>query len=161
MGRLCFGNSRTSLPDARSWLTQLFFTNATSRKGEELRANPRAALCFYWDSLHEQVRFEGSVVSASVAESDDYWATRPRQAQIAAWASAQSRATPSRQALEEQVAAVAREFEGRPVPRPPHWHGFRLVPERIEFWIGRPGRLHDRELFERQGEGWHHSRLQP
>ena len=139
----------------------VFYTNATSRKGEELRANPRAALCFYWDPLHEQVRVEGAVEPVAAAESDAYWATRPREAQISAWASAQSRPTPSREALEAQVAAIAARFEGQTIPRPTHWHGFRLIPDRFEFWRGREGRLHERLSFERASNGWVAAILQP
>jgi len=158
----------TGRPSVRMVLARLvdergfvFFTNATSRKGEELRANPRAALCFYWDPLHEQVRAEGPVEKIAEAESDAYWRTRSREAQIGAWGSAQSRTTPSRQALEAQVASVHLRFAGEPVPRPPHWHGYRLHPERIEFWAGRPGRLHERRVFDRVEGEWRHSLLQP
>ncbi|MBK5227039.1 MAG: pyridoxamine 5'-phosphate oxidase [Actinobacteria bacterium] len=138
-----------------------FFTNYESRKGRELSENPRAALVFHWAILKRQVCINGSVERLDPAGSDAYFAARPRGHQIAAWASEQSRAIEDRRVLEERVARFEREFEGREVPRPPHWGGFRVTPETIEFWEGRPDRLHDRLRFTREGDGWSIERLAP
>lgn len=138
-----------------------FFTNYNSRKGRELIANPHAALCFHWIALDEQVRIEGAVERLPDAESDAYFAGRPRGSQLGAWASAQSEPLPSRETLEEQYREIERRFAGIEVPRPPFWGGFRLVPERIEFWYGRPDRLHDRVLYTREAHGWKITRLYP
>jgi pyridoxamine 5'-phosphate oxidase len=138
-----------------------FFTNLGSVKAKELAANPRAALCFFWGALHEQVRVEGSVRPISEAEADLYWAGRPRGSQLAAWASDQSGTLPSRDLLLARVEEMKRRFGDGPVPRPEFWSGFVLVPERIEIWLGRPDRLHERTLFERDGESWSHRLLYP
>jgi pyridoxamine 5'-phosphate oxidase len=139
----------------------VFHTNYNSRKAGELAANPYAALCFHWPTLEEQIRVEGRIERLQAPESDAYFASRPRGSQLGAWASEQSAVLPSRETLEEQYRAIERRFEGSSVPRPPFWGGFRLVPERIEFWFGRPDRLHDRLLYTRHGDGWQIERLYP
>jgi pyridoxamine 5'-phosphate oxidase len=139
----------------------VFHTNYDSRKGRELTDNPHAALCFYWPTLDEQIRVEGIVDRLSADESDEYFASRPRGSQLGAWASRQSDVLPTRESLEEQYREIERRFEGRPVPRPPFWGGFRLIPSRIEFWYGRPDRLHDRVLYTREDGGWKIERLYP
>jgi pyridoxamine 5'-phosphate oxidase len=144
--------------DARGFI---FFTNYNSRKGQELTNNPHAALCFYWASLDEQIRVEGRVERVSVEESDAYFAGRPRGSQLGAWASDQSQVLSSRETLEEKYREIERRFDGQPVQRPPFWGGFRLIPSRIEFWYGRPDRLHDRVLYVRDANTWRIERLYP
>lgn len=139
----------------------VFYTNLGSRKAHELREVPAAALCFYWPPLNKQVRVEGSVELVSDAEADAYFATRPRGAQIAAWASRQSETLPGRGELEERVRDLEREYAGRDVPRPPFWSGYRLVPSQIEFWSSGEHRLHDRTLFTRTGDHWEIRKLYP
>jgi pyridoxamine 5'-phosphate oxidase len=139
----------------------VFHTNYNSRKGRELDATRRAALCFYWPTLDEQIRVEGDVERLPAAESDAYFNSRPRGSQLGAWASNQSDVLATRETLEEQYREIERRFDGQPVPRPPFWGGFRLVPSRIEFWYGRPDRLHDRILYTRGPVGWHIERLYP
>lgn len=139
----------------------LFHTHYDSRKGRELAANPRAAMALYWEPLGRQVRVEGPVARVAEADSDAYFATRPRDAQLGAHASAQSRPVASRRALDEALAAVTRRFEGRPVPRPPGWGGFRLRPEVWEFWQHGDHRWHDRVRYTADGGGWRRERLQP
>jgi pyridoxamine 5'-phosphate oxidase len=139
----------------------VFYTNARSPKGRELLANQRAALLLYWEPFNRQVRVEGRTRLVDAREADTYWATRPRQSQLAALASAQSAPIASRALLLRRFHALARRYRRRPVPRPPHWTGFRLDPESIEFWTQRPYRLHDRELFTRTRRGWRMQRLQP
>jgi len=138
-----------------------FYTNAESRKGVEIAANPYAAICFHWKSLGRQVRAEGALEQVTPAEADAYWATRPRQSQIAGWASAQSRVLSGRGVLQSRVDEFDVRFAGGPVPRPAQWTGFRLLPEAIEFWHDVRNRLHDRLLFHRQGDGWRTERLFP
>jgi len=132
----------------------VFYTNYGSRKARELTANPRGSLCQHWPSLEEQIRIEGAVELADPAESDRYFAGRPRESQIGAWASDQSADLASREVLEDRIAEIEQRFADRPVPRPPFWGGFRLIPDRLEFWYGRPGRLHDRLLYTRTPTGW-------
>ena len=138
-----------------------FYTNLGSRKANELTANPRAALCFHWGVLQRQVRIEGSVRALSRETSAAYFGTRARGSRIGAWASRQSESLPEREQLERRVEAMEKRFEGREVPLPDFWGGYRLDPERIELWQGRADRLHDRLLFERDGEGWGCRRLFP
>jgi pyridoxamine 5'-phosphate oxidase len=139
----------------------VFFTNYNSRKGRELEGNPRAALCIHWPTLDEQIRIEGSVSRVSDAESDEYFAGRPRGSQLGAWASEQSQVLPSRETLEERYREIERRFEGRQVERPAFWGGYRIAPHRIEFWYGRPDRLHDRVLYVRRDGAWRIERLYP
>ena len=139
----------------------VFFTNYRSAKAEQLDANPYAALVFYWAQLDRQVRVEGSVVKTSAQESRDYFSTRPRESQIGAWASAQSQAISSRDVLEQRATELEAMYREREVDRPEHWGGYRLRPERIEFWKSRIGRLHDRILYERTGDAWTITRLAP
>ncbi len=139
----------------------VFFTNYDSRKGRELTDNPHAALCFYWSSLDEQIRVEGRVERVTSEESDAYFAGRPRGSQLGAWASDQSQVLSSRETLEEKYREIERRFDGQPVQRPPFWGGFRLIPSRIEFWYGRPDRLHDRVLYVRAANSWRIERLYP
>jgi pyridoxamine 5'-phosphate oxidase len=143
--------------DARGFV---FFTNLGSRKAHALDANPYAALCFYWPPAR-QIRVEGRVEHASDAEADAYFATRPREFQIGAWASNQSAPLASRAELDRRVDDAAARFLDQPVPRPPFWAGFRVVPTAMEFWTRDPARLHQRELFERTDEGWRRSLLNP
>ena len=139
----------------------VFYTNLESRKSTELVANPFAALCFLWKSLNRQVRVEGPVEPVADGEADAYFASRPRDSQIGAWASDQSRPLASRAELERRVEEFSRRFVELTVPRPTYWSGFRVVPQRVEFWQERPFRLHDRLLFVREGEGWRRERLFP
>jgi len=140
----------------------VFYTNYNSRKAAELDANPQASLVFYWPQFERQVRVEGTVEKTSAAESDAYFKTRPRESQIGALASPQSQVIPSREYLEQQAGELEEFYEGRDVNRPSHWGGYRLRAERIEFWKGRPSRLHDRIVYERgPDESWSISRLAP
>ena len=157
------------LPDVRIVLVKkfdergfVFFTNSESAKGRELAGNPKAALVLYWKSLNRQVRVRGTVERISERESDDYFAHRPRGAQIGAWASQQSRPLESRSALEAAVARYEKQYAEK-VPRPPYWVGYRIVPLAIEFWADRPFRLHDRLVFTRPAPGkpWARERLYP
>ncbi len=140
----------------------IFYTNYEGRKARELEANPHCALTFYWAELERQVRIEGRVRRISDEESDAYFASRPRGSQLGAWVSEQSRSIENRGALELRLRELEREYEGREIPRPPFWGGYRVEPEVIEFWQGRENRLHDRLQYRRSGDGgWERERLQP
>jgi pyridoxamine 5'-phosphate oxidase len=141
----------------------VFYTNLESRKARELGANPNAALCLFWQPLELQVRIEGAVQPVTDAEADEYYASRARGSRIGAWASRQSRPLPSYAELMGRVQEYEARFTGDDIPRPPHWSGFRLVPSRIEFWQGRPSRLHERERFDRDRDGasWRVQNLYP
>jgi pyridoxamine 5'-phosphate oxidase len=141
--------------------TLTFHTNSLSRKGAALAAHPVAAALFHWKSLRRQVRFEGTISHAPVADSDAYFASRGHESQISAWASQQSQPLDSRVILEARQAELERDYAGRAVPRPPHWHGYRLTPRRIEFWEDGAHRLHHRRLFTRDGDGWSEGLLYP
>ena len=158
------------MPSARTVLLKawdergfVFYTNYESRKGAQLAANPQAALLFHWKTLRDgvQVRIEGTVEPVSLAEADAYFATRPRPSQLGAWASLQSATLPSRDVFEARYAAVEKKFDGADVPRPPHWSGYRVVPERMEFWYGAKFRLHDRVQIERIDGAWTRRLLYP
>ena len=139
----------------------VFYTNYESRKGRELLAHPKAAMCFHWQPLERQVRVEGTVVPVSDDEADAYFASRERGSQLGAWASLQSQPIPRAGELEARVHEVERRFAGLDVPRPPHWSGFRLSPHRIEFWHNKPSRLHERNVYTRSGDGWTTAVLYP
>ena len=155
----------TATPDGRPSLRMVllkgwdehgfvFYTNLESRKGGEILANPHAALCLHWKSLQRQVRIEGPISPVSAEEADAYFASRPRDSRIGAWASAQSRPLEGLFKLEREVAKYAAKYAVGEVPRPPHWSGFRLAPEAIEFWRAKPFRLHERQVFRKTQDGW-------
>jgi pyridoxamine 5'-phosphate oxidase len=159
--------SRDGMPNVRMVLVKqidergfCFYTNAESQKGLELADNPRAAICFHWKSLRRQVRVAGTVTELSAAEADDYFHSRPRLSQLGAVASEQSRVLASREVLVARVKDLEKRFPGE-IPRPEYWRGYVLMPEWIEFWKSGEGRLHDRFLFSRSGEGWRKERLFP
>jgi pyridoxamine 5'-phosphate oxidase len=139
----------------------VFYSNQQSRKADDLAANARAGLLFHWKTLRRQVRVEGAVSIVSQAEANAYFATRGRISKLGAWASDQSRTLPDRATLEAKLAEVTARFDGGDVPRPPHWSGYRVAPERIEFWWDGEHRLHNRELFVRDGDGWTTSLMYP
>lgn len=158
------------LPDVRVVLMKeagergfVFYTNEQSAKGAELASNPKAALVMHWKSIRRQVRVRGAVERVSAAEADAYFASRSRPSQIGAWASDQSRPLDKRETFEARVADVEKRFDGKEVPRPPHWGGYRIIPVQIEFWMDRPYRLHDRVKFTRDapGSAWKKTRLYP
>jgi len=156
-------SARTVLLKAFDERGFVFYTNFESRKGRQLAANPQAALLFHWKMLREgiQVKIEGTVEPVSAAEADTYFESRPRDSQIGAWASRQSQTLDSRETLEALVEEFERKFAGRPVPRPPYWSGFRVVPELIEFWYAAKFRLHQRDRYERVDGVWHRRMLFP
>jgi pyridoxamine 5'-phosphate oxidase len=139
----------------------VFYTNEQSAKGRELAVNPSAALLFHWKSLRRQVRVEGAVERVADADADAYFATRGRDSQLGAWASDQSRPLDARATFEQRFEEMKARFDGQDVPRPPHWRGYRVFPERIEFWTDRPHRLHERRLFVRHGDSWSEGLLYP
>ena len=156
------------LPDVRMVLLKghdrrgfVFYTNAESAKGREIAGSGKAALVLHWKSLNRQVRVRGRVETVTEEEADAYFASRHRGSRIGAWASRQSRPLPSRAALEASVAEMETRFAGGEVPRPPHWRGYRIVPDAMEFWQDQPSRLHDRVVFTSQGTGWERQRLYP
>ena len=144
--------------DARGFV---FYTNKQSHKGRELAGEPRAALCFHWQPLQAQVRLEGEAESVSDAEADAYWASRARISQVGAWASQQSEEMPDKDALHRNFVEFEKRFEGKPVSRPPHWSGFRVAPNLMEFWSSRDGRLHERECYLLGDRGWRHTWMYP
>ena len=155
-------------PDARTVLLKdvsdggfVFYTNYKSRKGRDLASCPYVCLVFLWTSLERQVRIEGRAEQVSAAESDEYYASRPRGSRLGAWASDQSEPVASREVMERKLEEVEACYLDKPVPRPPHWGGYRVTPEAIEFWQGRPNRLHDRICFQRKDGAWERRRLQP
>jgi pyridoxamine 5'-phosphate oxidase len=141
----------------------VFYTNTRSRKGREIAAHPSVSLIFWWPQLESQVRFEGNAERVADAEADAYFSTRPRESQLGAWASDQSAPLASREELEERFAELDRKYREKPVPRPPHWSGYRVAPLAVEFWRNRPGRLHERNLYARAapGEPWTMTLLNP
>ncbi len=155
-------------PSARTMLLKhfdkqgfVFYTNSHSRKGRDLVENPYASLCFFWQPLMQQVRIEGPVEPISSDESDHYWETRSRDSQVGAWASQQSDPFEDRTLLEHEVSEYHAKFLNQPVPRPPHWFGYRVIPKRIEFWKSGWHRLHERVLYKKTAEGWHKTLLYP
>lgn len=156
------------MPDVRMVLLKgfdergfVFYTNFESAKGEEILSSMKAAMCFHWKSLRRQIRIRGPVEQVSDAEADEYYSSRPRGSRIGAWASRQSRPLESRFALEKAVAEYTAKYAIGEIPRPPHWSGFRIVPQSIEFWHDRPFRLHDRVKFTHAQDSWTRSRLYP
>lgn len=139
----------------------IFYTNQQSRKADDIAANPQVALLFHWKSLRRQIRIEGMVETVADATADAYFATRSRDSQLGAWASDQSRPLESREIFEARFKAVSTRFEGQDVPRPPHWSGYRVVPDRFEFWLDRAHRLHERRIFVREADGWREGLLFP
>ena len=165
---MCFTSVNNNQPSSRIVLLKglddrgfIFYTNYQSRKGEEINNNSQVCLNFFWQAMSQQVRIEGTISKVSAEESDAYFAVRPRESQIGAWASSQSSILTSRKELEDEVARLSTYYENKIIPRPAHWGGYIVIPNRIEFWQGRPNRLHDRFLYERNGESWMVFRLAP
>lgn len=155
-------SARTSLLKGFDEHGFVFYTNYNSRKGTQISENPRVSLCFYWGALERQVRVEGAAVKTTAEESDAYFATRPRGSQLGAWASNQSAVIPGRGDLDQRFRELEANHRDRPVPRPPHWGGYRVIPVEIEFWQGRPDRLHDRFVYRlREPKDWIIERLSP
>jgi pyridoxamine 5'-phosphate oxidase len=153
--------ARVVLYKGRSGAGLSFFTNYNSRKGAELKQNPRAAAVFHWPSLRRQVRIEGRVEKLAEEESDRYFATRPRESQLGAWASEQSQPLESRAQLRAALQRYSERYRGQAIPRPPHWGGYRLMADHFEFWLAHDARLNDRFAFSREGEGWARRLLAP
>lgn len=161
-------SGKNGRPAARTMLLKgvdergfVFFTNSNSHKGQNLAENPQAELLFYWKSQKRQVRVSGNVEQVTAEEADAYFATRPRNSQIGAWASRQSQELDSRETFEKAFADIQEKYEGQDVPRPPHWNGYRVLPDHIEFWMEVEFRLHRRYLYERDGENWTKKMLYP
>lgn len=139
----------------------VFYTNYDSHKGQEIEANPHVAINFHWTEVERQIRIEGTVVKASERVSDLYWSKRPRESQLGAWASAQSKAISGKEELQKGLDKAKKKFEGIDIPRPPHWGGYSVKPTRVEFWQGRPSRLHDRFVYSKEGSTWKIEQLSP
>ena len=160
--------NKEGMPSARTVLLKdydksgfVFFSNYESRKAKDIDENPQASLLFFWKELERQVRIEGRIEKVDATESDSYFHSRPEGSRIGAWASPQSRVVSSRDVIEENVRRYQAAFEQAPIPRPPHWGGYRVIPVHIEFWQGRPSRLHDRILYSLEADSWKISRLAP
>jgi len=160
--------TKEGIPSARIVLLKgvsdrgfVFYTNYDSHKGRELTENPHAALVFLWQALERQVRIEGTVEKVSDEETEAYFHSRPRASQLGAWVSQQSQVIPNREVLDQQLAELAQKYQDQEIPRPPHWGGFRVVPRAIEFWQGRPSRLHDRLRYRLNNNQWTIERLAP
>jgi pyridoxamine 5'-phosphate oxidase len=160
--------NKEGMPSARTVLLKdydksgfVFFSNYESRKAKDIDENPQASLLFFWKELERQVRIEGRIEKVDATESDSYFHSRPEGSRIGAWASPQSRVVSSRDVIEENVRRYQAAFEQAPIPRPPHWGGYRVIPVHIEFWQGRPSRLHDRILYSIEADSWKISRLAP
>ena len=160
--------SENNYPDGRMVLMKsfnddgfVFFTNSKSNKGKHLKKNPRGSLTFYWETLSKQVRIQGNISSISASDSDQYFSSRPRGSQIAAWVSLQSKELRGRDELDQRFLKFEKKYLDVEIPRPPHWKGYLLIPKRIEFWIGKENRLHDRFLYEFVNQGWEINSLYP
>jgi len=139
----------------------VFYTNMKSQKGMDLKKNPQAALCFWWPSLDSQIRVEGTTEAVAEKEADKYWATRPRESQLGAWASQQSEVLSERSILLNRYEELEKKYGNRPIPRPPYWTGYRVIPHKIEFWYAKPHRLHERIVYQKESSGWKKHLLYP